>query len=474
VRIAPQSQVTFSALGRFSTGGTISEVDLDQGEAEFKVSAHHDSTFRVNVGPRIILLKHSGRFRVTTLNSDPLEVAVWKGEVAVHQPDNDQEVTVRKDETFALDAMDSGRYNLEKDLQSDDLDEWSDQRDQYLSTYAAGNHASSPYAYGVSDLNYYGQYYDVPGYGNCWQPYGVNLGWDPFMNGYWTYSPAFGNVWVSAYPWGWMPYRYGNWIFVANRGWLWRPGAWNRWNSIPRVVNPPQGFRPPTPPPVGVRVAGPVAPAGNAGTGGVNRFNNGGPRLTLDRNGNEIPRRPALVDRTVITNEAIDARRGRISDGRISDGKTGDGKNVTRGDVPANKTVPADTTETPRHVQPMDTPVGRERRNTPDSAPTPPRNFQSGSNQSGSNQVGSNQVGSTPAVTPPATRVVSPPPAVHVAPPPPVHIAPPPPAPRTYSPPPAPISRPSPPAVNSAPRSFSPPPSAGSQRSAAGAGGRVR
>ena len=124
------------------------------------------------------------------------------------------------------------------------------QRDDFLSTYASAGpgYAQSPYQYGASDLNYYGQYYDVPGYGEVWQPNNVGYNWDPFSNGYWSYSPGFGYTWVSSYPWGWMPYRYGRWVFVNGRGWCWAPGGWSRWYSRPRLVNAPPGFHPPLPP----------------------------------------------------------------------------------------------------------------------------------------------------------------------------------------------------------------------------------
>ena len=88
----------------------------------------------------------------------------------------------------------------------------------------------------------------MPGYGEVWQPNNVGYNWDPFSNGYWSYSPGFGYTWVSSYPWGWMPYRYGRWVFVNGRGWCWAPGGWSRWYSRPRLVNAPPGFHAPVPP----------------------------------------------------------------------------------------------------------------------------------------------------------------------------------------------------------------------------------
>jgi hypothetical protein len=250
IRLAPDSVIAFTQLARASAGATLTTVDLDQGEAEFKVTKHDDGNFNVTVKKNTIALTHSGSFRVTSTNANPLEVAVLKGEVSVSDTDNGGEVAVKKNETFVLDPNDAARYALDKGVDTDDLDQWSTQRDEALSTYASAGqgYAQSPYQYGASDLNYYGQYYDVQGYGEVWQPNNVGYNWDPFSNGYWSYSPGFGYTWVSSYPWGWMPYRYGRWVFVNGRGWCWAPGGWNRWYSRPRLVNAPPGFHPPLPP----------------------------------------------------------------------------------------------------------------------------------------------------------------------------------------------------------------------------------
>jgi hypothetical protein len=317
IRLAPDTIIAFTELGRSSAGGTITTVDLDQGEAEFKITKHDDSDFQVTVKNKTIVLAHSGSFRVTSTNADPLEIAVWKGEVGIRDPESGDVVAVKKNETFMLDASNVGQYALDKQTEADELDAWSKQRDDYLSSYAAAGHApvQSPYQYGESDLNYYGQYIDVPEYGNVWQPYGVNSGWDPFSNGYWADSPGFGYTWISSYPWGWMPYRYGRWVFVNGRGWCWAPGAWNRWYSRPRWANAPPGFHPPIPP-AGNRIVGgapgqvrPGTGVGNGRPGG--RSSGGGGSRFGDRDGDK--RMPGRQDnnrgnRHVLTNDDVQAK----------------------------------------------------------------------------------------------------------------------------------------------------------------------
>jgi hypothetical protein len=43
----------------------------------------------------------------------------------------------------------------------------------------------------------------------------------PYRYGCWNYSPAFGNVWVGAYPFCYVTSHYGRWNNVASYGWVW-------------------------------------------------------------------------------------------------------------------------------------------------------------------------------------------------------------------------------------------------------------
>lgn len=87
----------------------------------------------------------------------------------------------------------------------------------------------------------YGTWYDVPGYGWCWQPtvVVVNGDWRPYCDdGYWRWSD-YGWYWQSHYTWGWAPFHYGRWFSDAHRGWLWCPDrtwgpAWVSWRNSDR------------------------------------------------------------------------------------------------------------------------------------------------------------------------------------------------------------------------------------------------
>jgi hypothetical protein len=315
IRLAPDTEIAFTELGRSSSGATITTVDLDQGEAVFKITKHDDSDFRVTVKKNTITLTHSGTFRVTSTNADPMEIAVTKGEVAVRDGEGGDEVAVKKNETFVLNPNDVGQYALDKGTEADELDRWSTQRDDTLSAYASAGQGNiqSPYQYGANDLGYYGQYYDEPGYGQVWQPNGVNYSWDPFSNGYWSYAPGFGYTWVSSYPWGWMPYRYGRWVFINGRGWCWAPGGWNRWYSRPRWEHAPPGFHAPIPPADRRIVTGKPGEINRQPSHGGDGGRNSGPiggRVADSDGGNRNPGRQggSTGGRRVLTNDDVQGR----------------------------------------------------------------------------------------------------------------------------------------------------------------------
>lgn len=83
----------------------------------------------------------------------------------------------------------------------------------------------SDYVPGVEDLDAYGDWQDVSGYGHLWRPR-VDAGWTPYQDGYWAVDDPYGMTWVSNEPWGYAPYHYGRWAFVDNQ-WFWVPEAVN-------------------------------------------------------------------------------------------------------------------------------------------------------------------------------------------------------------------------------------------------------
>jgi hypothetical protein len=248
LRITPKSVMEFPQLSLSDSGGRVSTVSLQEGTAYVNFKGSKRDALTLNFGHEKLTLTQSAHLRVE-MGDTQATVAVFKGDVNVEGPAGT--LAVGKKESATFDLADSDKYKLAKNLESDPYDSWDKQQAQYHDRYSNSSGYSSPYGYGASDLNYYGSYYDIPGYGMMWQPYFAGAGWDPFMNGAWVYYPGFGYTWVSGYPWGWTPYYYGSWYYLPTYGWMWQPGntgSWGGWSTRPRIVNPPPRFTVPQPP----------------------------------------------------------------------------------------------------------------------------------------------------------------------------------------------------------------------------------
>ena len=84
---------------------------------------------------------------------------------------------------------------------------------------------ANSYIPGLYELDYYGDWRNLDGYGNAWSPR-VDAGWAPYQTGYWYTDYPYGPTWVSSEPWGYAPYHYGRWAFVNDR-WYWVPDTMN-------------------------------------------------------------------------------------------------------------------------------------------------------------------------------------------------------------------------------------------------------
>lgn len=231
--LGPNTKVDFSKLSLTDSGKRMSTVNIREGLAYLNWIGKSGDDFTANFGHENTELTSPAEVRIEA-SASASRFAVFKGDVDVTGPDGSVKVEKKKMAEFDESA---GKYKVAK-LEELPLDNWNKESVEYHDQYAKVNKADvSPYGYGYSDLNYYGSYYNVPGYGMMWQPYFTGVGWDPFMDGAWSFYPGMGYMFVSAYPWGWMPYRYGNWMFMPGFGWMWQPGYWGGYAMTPRYTN---------------------------------------------------------------------------------------------------------------------------------------------------------------------------------------------------------------------------------------------
>src|SRR5215831_4992452 len=230
LRLTPNTTVEFSKLALSDLGKRISEIHLVQGMAYVNWLGKDDLVF--NFSQEKLAIDRSAHLRVDTSNQ-VANLAVFKGNVDVDGPNG--KLSLEKKKNASFEVAENDKSTVTNKIQEAPLDSWDKEASSYHDEYAKNN-SNSPYGYGLADLNYYGAYTSVPGYGMMWQPYFTGVGWDPFMDGAWGFYPGYGYMFASAYPWGWLPYRYGTWAFVPGFGWGWQPGMWNTFVTVPRYV----------------------------------------------------------------------------------------------------------------------------------------------------------------------------------------------------------------------------------------------
>ncbi len=224
-------------------------------------------SFAVQVGPLTAHASAAAQQALLRVNLDatPYEAAALRGTVHFEDASGNAAYDLETNQTARIDPAAANNYDIALEVTQDSWDAWNTDRDEALSKIAGASHAGEANAGpGWNDLNYYGSWYDVPGEGMAWAPDGVGDDFDPYGSGAWGYYTTAGYSWVSAYPWGWLPYHCGLWNYQPNYGWMWRPagcgwGPGRRWYPYSTVrgggnvyrfpvrPSPPRGSRPTAP-----------------------------------------------------------------------------------------------------------------------------------------------------------------------------------------------------------------------------------
>jgi hypothetical protein len=348
-------------------GAKTTRLVLRQGTASFYVTPARGDYFSVTGGDFTVEATERANFRLNNFD-DGSTVDVVRGHVNVTHKNHS--TALERGQSLSMKANDSGAPEVGQLPASDDFDRWVSGR---IDTSATATNAAQQYmgtsvyySPGVADLYTYGSWYPMAGYGNCWRPYGVGLGWSPFDNGSWFIDPVYGTSFIGYQPWGWAPYHYGGWIFDPLLGWMWNPGAFGYgylpWQPVTGVfVHPKNG-------PVGIvpvhpldakgktpiNLARGVFPVTNGAVGALSPVAPGEqwkvikapPQNTLRTN--FVPAaRPDFVSRTMAggaSSMAFDARAGRfVNNGAPVKAVVVPGGAQTVVNGPANLTRPVQT-----------------------------------------------------------------------------------------------------------------------------------
>ncbi len=217
VRIGPSSDVTF--------------VDFNSSDITFGAAqgSLHIRTFGLWNGQSLYIQTPSGSSTVT--GPADFRVDVYPDEQTAIFTNDSGDVYVSGANDFGMDTGSGQALELvgtnpvyPQWLQPagfDDLDNWSERRDQQI-THAASFRYASAEAPGVGDLDGYGQWTPGTDYGDMWFP-SVPVGWAPYRYGHWINRDPWGWTWVEDEPWGYAPFHFGRWISYQGR-WGWIPG----------------------------------------------------------------------------------------------------------------------------------------------------------------------------------------------------------------------------------------------------------
>jgi FecR protein len=229
LRLAPNSRVDFSLLALRSSGAKASTMNVVRGTVYVNTENTKGNEFLLVAADSKMTVAPSTHARVEVVEGGKTVVSVFNGNVDVVR--GAETTMVGKKETFTLGG---DQVNVAKKVAEAPYDAWDKESIDYHQRYANANaFAGGGNAFGLSDLNYYGNFINAEGCGQMWQPYLVSANWNPYANGVWALYPGAGYSWVSPYPWGWLPYHTGSWGFCQGVGWGWQPGgAWNGLNNI--------------------------------------------------------------------------------------------------------------------------------------------------------------------------------------------------------------------------------------------------
>jgi hypothetical protein len=261
LRVAPKSLVEFPLLALRSSGAKASTIQVVRGMVYVTLQSTKGNEFVLRAGDQTMTVSPSTHMRMTVEDGKTV-VSVFNGNVEVKR--GSETTLVTKKESLTLRGE---QVAVAKKIEEEPFDAWDKEANDYHARYSQANAmVAGGSTYGLSDLNYYGNFINGGAFGSFWQPYLVGAGWNPYCNGVWALYPGTGYSWVSPYPWGWLPYHSGTWSFFPGYGWGWQPGStWNGLNNVASVggqAAPSSVIAVHSP----LRATSPQAPIGGAGS----------------------------------------------------------------------------------------------------------------------------------------------------------------------------------------------------------------
>jgi hypothetical protein len=217
LRLGEKTGITFLTLDDNTT-----QIRLAQGSLIVRVRhVDDDDTYEIDTPNIAFSILQPGEYRIdVSEDGSQTTTTTWHGRGRVTGGGFSYTVVAGQSASFT--GSDHLDYDLEQIPPQDDFDQWAYDRDAREDQSDSANYVSREMT-GYEDLDDNGNWSYVAGYGECWQPRVVAVGWAPYRFGHWAWVGPWGWTWVEDEPWGFAPFHYGRWAFVGS-GWFWVPG----------------------------------------------------------------------------------------------------------------------------------------------------------------------------------------------------------------------------------------------------------
>jgi len=198
------------------------QLGLGQGAIRVRVyDLPNGDSIEVDTPNGALTLLLPGDYRVETFpNNNATLVTVTNGALDVSGGDLSQRV--ESGQAVKLTGTDPIAVSFVSLSEPDDFDQWCWQRDRRFISSDSTVYVSRETP-GYDDLDAYGDWDENTPLGPVWYPSAVAVGWVPYRFGRWLWIVPWGWTWVESEPWGFAPFHYGRWVFVGGR-WGWVPG----------------------------------------------------------------------------------------------------------------------------------------------------------------------------------------------------------------------------------------------------------
>jgi len=218
LRLGSKTGITFLALDDRTT-----QIRLAQGSLIVRVRhLDDDDSYEVDTPNIAFTLLQPGEYRIDVSQDGSQTVTdVFHGRGRVTGGGFSYTVVADQSATFTGDQNHLD-YDLGQLPGRDNFDDWAYEQDAREDRSDSANYVSREMT-GYEDLDEYGDWSYVAGYGPCWRPRAVVVGWAPYHYGHWVFVGPWGWTWVEDEPWGFAPFHYGRWASVGG-GWFWVPG----------------------------------------------------------------------------------------------------------------------------------------------------------------------------------------------------------------------------------------------------------